>query len=101
MGTVATTYTSLLSQWPLKVCQLSGPSITVPWEDANTFMFALASLPSLEKVNMGCFHYEGLPPVGEFPGLTNLMKSQSLRSINFSELPFTSRLSRTLLAAVE
>jgi hypothetical protein len=73
----------------------------VPWEDADILMSALASLPSLENVILGCFYYERRPPAGEFPGLTNLMKSPSLRSIEVSELPFTSGLSRAMLAAFE
>jgi hypothetical protein len=61
----------------------------VPWEDANTLMSALASLPSLENVTLGCFYYERRSPGGEFPGLTNLLKSPSLRSIEFSGFNFT------------
>jgi hypothetical protein len=71
------------------------------WESINTLTSSLASLPSLENVTLGYFYYEGRPPAGEFPGLTNLLKSPSLRSIKFSQFDFTSGLSRALLAAFE
>jgi hypothetical protein len=77
----------------------------VSWEDADTLMAALASLPSLDHVTLGsfCRYYEegNLPPVEEWLGLTNLLKSPSLRSIEFSKFKFTSSASRALLSAFE
>jgi hypothetical protein len=73
----------------------------VSWEDADTLMAALASLPSLDNVTLGSFDYEEIPPVEECPGLTNLLKSASLRSIEFSTFDFTSSASRALFSAFE
>jgi hypothetical protein len=53
-------------------------------------------------VTLGSFSYEAEhPPAGEFPGLTNLLKLPSLRSIEFSGVHFTSGLSRYVQAAFE
>jgi hypothetical protein len=71
---------------------------TVEWESINTLLYALASLPSLEKVTLGDFFNEDKD---RYPGLTNLLKSPSLRSIEFSKIYFTHGLSRALLAAFE
>jgi hypothetical protein len=58
------------------------------WQ-ANTLMSALASLPSLEKVTLGSFdNAEVHAAYASFPGLTNLLKSSSLRSIEFSGFYF-------------
>jgi hypothetical protein len=74
---------------------------TIEWESANTLLYALASLPSLENVTLEYFYNQGGPPGGDFPGLTDLMMSSSLRSIEFYKIPFISGLSRALLAAFE
>jgi hypothetical protein len=63
-------------------------------------MFALASLPSLENVTLGSFAF-GYEEASEFRGLRILMKPQSLRSIEFSQIHFTSGLTHALLAAFE
>jgi hypothetical protein len=73
----------------------------VDWESADILMASLASMPSLENVTLGSFWYERRPPAGEFPALTNLLKSPSLRSIEFSRIQLTSGLSRALQAAFE
>jgi hypothetical protein len=74
----------------------------VPWEKSDILMSALASLPSLENVTLESFDYdEDLPPTGGFPGLTNLLKSPSLRSIEFSGIKFTRHVSWALQAAFE
>jgi hypothetical protein len=74
----------------------------VQWRFADTFMSTLASLPSLENVTLGSFSYEAQrPPHGDLPGLTNLLKSSSLRSIEFSGIEFTGYVSWALQAAFE
>jgi hypothetical protein len=70
----------------------------IPYELVNTLMFALASLPSLESVVLGSFDSAAM---GEYSGLTNLLKSPSLRSIEFCEIYFTRELSHALSAAFE
>jgi hypothetical protein len=73
----------------------------LPWRSANTIMSALASLPSLENVTLAfCCDYK-YPVACKFRGLTRLLKSPSLRSIEFSKIQFTSGVSRALLAAFE
>jgi hypothetical protein len=76
----------------------------VSWEYADMLMDTLASLPSLKKLTLGSFSGEAPHaggPDGEFPELTNLLESSSLRSVEFSEFNFTSGISRALLAAFE
>jgi hypothetical protein len=74
----------------------------VEWRFADILISALASLPSLENVTLRSFSYEAEhPPSGEFPGLTNLLMSSSLRSIEFSGIHVTSGLSESLQAAFE
>jgi hypothetical protein len=72
-----------------------------PWESANTIMSALASLPSLDDVILAfdCDYCRIL--ACKFRGLKKLLKSPSLRSIELSKVPFTSAVSRALLAAFE
>jgi Ran GTPase-activating protein (RanGAP) involved in mRNA processing and transport len=70
----------------------------IPWESADTLMSTLASLPSLEDVTLGFFGGWAYCALRE---LTNLVKSPSLRSIEFSETYFTSDGSKALLAAFE
>jgi hypothetical protein len=60
---------------------------------------ALACLPSLEKVTLGLFEYDDGEEAAE--GLTNLLKSPSLRSIEFSEFILFNSLNRALSAAFE
>jgi hypothetical protein len=72
-----------------------------PWESANTIMSALASLPSLENVTLAFDCDYRRIAAGKFRGLTKLLKLTSLRSIEFSKVPFTSSVSRALLAAFE
>jgi hypothetical protein len=66
-------------------------------------MSALASLPSLENVTLGSFggYEDGFHPHCAFRALTNLLKSPSLRSIEFSTSNFRSDGSKALLAAFE
>jgi hypothetical protein len=68
----------------------------------STLMSALASLPSLENVTLGSFHVDSdITQANELRGLTNLLKSPSLRSIEFSKFVFTRCRSLALLAAFE
>jgi hypothetical protein len=70
---------------------------------AGTLMSALASLPSLEKVTLGYFKYDEWRPEEEedWQGLTSLLKSPSLRSIEFSTFILKQDLIEALLAAFE
>jgi hypothetical protein len=72
---------------------------TIPCDLAKALMSTLASLPSLENVTLGFLGEEALDV--EFPELTNLLKSPSLRFIEFSEMHFVSGLSRALQTAFE
>jgi hypothetical protein len=69
------------------------------WEDANAFISALAILPSLEKVTLGDF-INKIQDV-EVPGLTNLLKAPSMRSIEFYKMGFERGLSWALAAGFE
>jgi hypothetical protein len=74
----------------------------VSCESGSTLMSALASLPSLENVTLGSFHVDtDVGRASELRGLTNLLKSPSLRSIEFSNFIFTRVRSLALLAAFE
>jgi hypothetical protein len=71
----------------------------VTWEASDTLMSALASLPSLESVTLESFYCGNHPSNCNFPGLTDLLVSSSLRSVKFSKIRFTCGLSQALLDA--
>jgi hypothetical protein len=64
-------------------------------------MSVLVSLPSLENVILETFASAKPPPGGELRGLMNLLKSPSLRSIEFYKFSFTSDVSQALLVAFQ
>jgi hypothetical protein len=73
----------------------------VHWRFADNLISALASLPSLENVTLGSLCYKAQRPPRDLPGLTNLLKSSSLRSIEFDGIQFTRHVSWALQAAFE
>jgi hypothetical protein len=75
----------------------SGHDIT--WQTAYTLISALVSLPSLENVTLGSFFGEELGLSQNLTNLTNLLKSPSLRSIEFITSHITELVSYALSAA--
>jgi hypothetical protein len=72
--------------------------ITIFYELSKILMSTLASMTSLENVTLlACEILDD----GEVPELTNLLKSPSLRSIEFAGMYFVSSLSRAMQAAFE
>jgi hypothetical protein len=72
---------------------------TVPWFQLNRLIPALASLPSLENVTLGSLGDD--TPYRDVPELTNLLKSPSLRSVEFSRMFIASQQSQALHTAFE